>query len=74
MVVEHLRLKYCNFSIKLILEKEEVPLNRAWKIFIKDKLAVNINKQFQNSDTCDFSINIFLDYEDDVEVKLHTLQ
>lgn len=43
-------------------------LNKAWKMFIKNKLKEHINKEFENSDTCEFSVNISVCYEDDIEV------
>lgn len=35
---------------------------------MKDKLAEKLNMNFENSDTCNFSINIIMDYEDNSKV------
>lgn len=51
-----------------IVERDEIPLNRAWKMFVKNTLSNYTNKTFENSDTCNFFINITLDYEQDIEV------
>lgn len=49
-------------------EKVDIPLNKAWKIMVKDKLVKHINKKFENSDICDFSINISMDYDENTTV------
>lgn len=36
---------------------------------VKDKLANYMNKKFESSDICEFSINIIMDYEKNVEVR-----
>lgn len=51
-----------------IIEKEDLPLNKAWKMVVKDKLASHIHKKFENSDICDFFINITMNYENNLEV------
>lgn len=37
-------------------------------MIVKNKLAKFINKKFENSDICEFFINIAMDYEKNVEV------
>lgn len=37
---------------------------------IKDKLSQKLNMSFENSDTCNFSINIIMDYKDNAKVYL----
>lgn len=56
---------------EIILDILETQLNRAWKWLIREKLEVKLNKTFESSETCDFSINIVLNYELDEQVKLH---
>ncbi|XP_025834214.1 putative tRNA pseudouridine synthase Pus10 [Agrilus planipennis] len=52
-------------------DTQETQLNKIWKVVIKNKLASKLNKTFQNSVICNFSVNIILDYEDeDQELKL----
>lgn len=46
---------------------EEIPLNKAWKLIIKDKLSKKLNIAFENSDVCNFSINIIMDYSENKE-------
>lgn len=48
----------------------ETQLNKVWKWIIKDKLEIKLNKQFESSETCDFSVNIILNYELDVQVSI----
>lgn len=36
-------------------------------MLIKDKLAKQLNKEFENSDTCDFFINVIMEYANDEE-------
>lgn len=43
----------------------ETQLNKAWKWVIRDRLESRIGKTFEQSDTCDFSINIILGYDSD---------
>lgn len=57
------------FKVQIFfVEKEDVALNKAWKMVVKNTLAKCINKKFENSDICEFSINITMDYEKNVEV------
>lgn len=37
-------------------------------MFVRNELATYLGKEFENSDTCNFSINIHMDYVKDVEV------
>ncbi|XP_065155524.1 tRNA pseudouridine synthase Pus10 [Atheta coriaria] len=54
-------------------DKLEIPINRVWKMFVKNPLAKTLNKTFQSSDIGDFFINITTDYIDDIE-ELKALQ
>ncbi|KRT85572.1 hypothetical protein AMK59_2769 [Oryctes borbonicus] len=47
-------------------ENGEIPLNRVWKIFVKHALGKYLGKIFENSDTCDFFINVTMEYEQDI--------
>lgn len=51
-----------------LLDKEDVALNKAWKMIVKETLAKSINKKFENSDICEFSINICMEYEKNMDV------
>lgn len=46
----------------------ETQINKAWKWTIRYKLAEKLHKTFENSETCDFAINIIMGYEFDTEV------
>ncbi|XP_017775373.1 PREDICTED: putative tRNA pseudouridine synthase Pus10 [Nicrophorus vespilloides] len=48
-------------------ENQEIPINRAWKMFVSPKLAEKIQKEFQNSDICEFSINVSTGYDEETE-------
>lgn len=50
-----------------LVDAEEVALNKTWKLLIKNKLSTKLNKEFENSVTCEFSINIVMDYANDKE-------
>ncbi|KAK5645332.1 hypothetical protein RI129_006632 [Pyrocoelia pectoralis] len=56
-----LRQKFAEFYIDDI---EEIPLNKAWKLIIKDKISEKLGINFENSDICNFSINVTMDYAD----------
>lgn len=57
----------------LFVDRQEIPLNKAWKIFFKGKLAAYLNKTFENSDICEFSINISMDYDGNAEVPVQQM-
>ncbi|GLV36657.1 uncharacterized protein CBL_02508 [Carabus blaptoides fortunei] len=48
-------------------ETMETQINKAWKWAIRHRLAEKLNKTFENSETCDFAINIIMGYEFDTE-------
>ncbi|KAI4461840.1 hypothetical protein MML48_5g00009058 [Holotrichia oblita] len=51
----------------LYKENTEIPLNRVWKVFVKNELGRCLQKEFENSDTCNFSINVAMSYPLDTE-------
>lgn len=60
--------KYEHKYVLIFSGKEDIQLNKAWKVIIKDRLGAFINKTFENSAVCDFSVNICMDYENNLEV------
>nr|XP_022903062.1 putative tRNA pseudouridine synthase Pus10 [Onthophagus taurus] len=52
---------------------KEIPLNRAWKMFVKASISKYLLKDFETSDSCDFAINISYDHKDD-ETELSSLK
>ncbi|KAB0795544.1 hypothetical protein PPYR_07543 [Photinus pyralis] len=63
-----LRQKFAEFYLDDI---EEIPLNKAWKLIIKDKISEKLGIAFENSDICNFSINVVMDYADnDQEIRI----
>lgn len=49
-------------------DKEDIQLNKAWKVIIRDRLGAFFNKVFESSAVCEFSVNICVDYENNAEV------
>ncbi|KAF5300240.1 hypothetical protein FQR65_LT09194 [Abscondita terminalis] len=60
----NLESKFPEFYVN---DVEEIALNKAWKLIIKDKLCQKLNMAFENSDICNFSINIVMDYSENQE-------
>lgn len=54
----------------VLVDAEEVALNKTWKLLIKNRLLTKLNKEFENSVTCEFSINIVMDYVNDKEASV----